>query len=208
MDDSGDELAQRRKRHRPSILCQSKSKQTGKPCGNAPSPGSKYCRFHTGRTQVQRTKQARDQLEQKLRRHLPPEDQWRRLDPLEAADLYRAEADAWLAVCRAEVEKLESFEVTSVLNLGDDKTIEKVGAELRAVVVAYTQALDRCFGMATTALKLGIAERYTDQLERNAQLFARVLAEGMRLLNRDLPPERYAAVIPLAIEAVQREAIG
>ena len=65
---------------------------------------------------------------------LPPETEWRHLDPLEAADMYRAEADAWLAVCRRELDKLESFEVTSVVNLGDGKTIEKVGAEVRAIV--------------------------------------------------------------------------
>ena len=41
--------------------------------------------------------------------------------------------------------------------------------------------------MATTALKLNIAERYADQLDRQAELFARVLAEGMRLLAIDVP---------------------
>jgi hypothetical protein len=122
--------------------------------------------------------------------------------------MYRAEADAFLALCRAELDKLESFEVTSVLNLGDGKTIEKVGAELRAVVVAYAQALDRCFGMAATAVKLGIQQRYTDQLERNAELFARVLAEGMRLLAIDVPAERYVEVVPLAIAAVREEIDG
>jgi hypothetical protein len=201
-----DELATRRKRRRPSILCSANSKQTGKPCQNPPAPGQTVCRFHGGH--FHKDKVAKARVERELHKHLPPEDQWRRLDPLEAADLYRAEADAWLATCRRMVEKLDDFEVTSVLTLDNGKTVEKVGAEVRAIVQVYQAALDRAFGMATTALKLGIAERYTDQLERNAQLFARVIGEGMRLLNRDLPPERYAAVIPLAIEAVQREAIG
>jgi hypothetical protein len=65
-----------------------------------------------------------------------------------------------------------------VVNLGDGKTIEKVGAEVRAIVQCYQQALDRCAGLAFTALKLGVAERYADQLERSAELFARVLAEA------------------------------
>jgi hypothetical protein len=144
-------------------------------------------------------------LERRLRKQLPPEGQWRHLDPLEAANMYRAEADAWLAVCRSMVDKLEDFEVTSVLNLGDGKTIEKVGADLRAIVTCYTAALDRCFDMAATSVKLGIQERYLDQLDRHAELFARVLAEGIRLLAIDIPPERYAAVIPAAIAAVQEE---
>ena len=37
-----------------------------------------------------------------------------------------------------------------------------------------------------------LAERSNDQLERNAQLFAQVLAEGIRMLASDVPPERYA----------------
>jgi len=201
-----DELATRRKRRQPSVLCQAFSKQTGKPCQLAPAPGQKVCRFHGGH--FHKDKVAKAKIERELHKHLPPPEEWPRLDPLEAADLYRAEAHVWLATCRRMVEKLDDFEVTSVLTLDNGKTIEKVGAEIRAIVVCYTQALDRAFGMATTALKLGIAERYTDQLERNAQLFARVIGESMRLLNRDLPPEQYAAVIPLAIEAVQREAIG
>lgn len=206
-----DELSERRRRdgrRKPSKLCRGHSRQTGKPCQQPPAPGSDFCRYHTGHTRNGYTNAARNALEARVRRVIPPESEWRRLDPLEAADLYRAEADAWLEVIRRELGKLESFEVTSVLNLGDGKTIEKVGAELRAIVVAYTQALDRCFHMATTALKLNIAERYADQLDRQAELFARVLAEGMRLLAIDVPPERYAEVIPRAIETVQREAIG
>jgi hypothetical protein len=103
------------------------------------------------------------------------------------------------------VDKLEDFEVTSVLSLGDGKTIEKVGAELRAIVVAYEHALDRAFAMAATSVRLCIQERYVDQLDRHAELFARVLGETMRLLALDMPPETYAAVIPQAIAAVQAE---
>ena len=53
-------------------------------------------------------------------------------------------------------------------------------------------SVDRCFGTATAAIKLNLAERSNDQLERNAQLFAQVLAEGMRMLAIDVRPERYA----------------
>ena len=95
-----------------------------------------------------------------------------------------------------------------MVNLGDGKTIEKVAAEVRAIVQCYQQALDRCAGLAFTALKLGVAERYADQLERSTGLFARVLAEGMRLLAVDIPPESYTQVIPLAIAAVQKEIDG
>jgi hypothetical protein len=131
-------------------------------------------------------------VEQRIRRMLAPETKWQHRDPLEAADMYRTDADAWLSVCRREVDKLTDFVVTSVLNLGDGKTIEKVGAEMHAIVTCYVQALDRCFGTATAAIKLNLAERSNDQLERNAQLFAQVLAEGMRMLAIDVPPERYA----------------
>ena len=200
------------RRRRPRRLCEGKSRQTGQACGNAPTPGSRRCRFHGGRlnqgNRKQRDVAAHAKVEQRIRRMLPPEIEWQHLDPVEAADRYRAEADAWLAVCRREVDKLESFEVTSVVNLGDGKTIEKVGAELRAVVACYTAALDRVFGMATQAIKLGLAERYADQLERHAELFARVLAESMRMLAVDLPPERYTVVIPQAIAAVQEEIDG
>ena len=157
---------------------------------------------------MHKDKNARQLLSAKLHKVMPPPEQWRHLDPLEAADMYRAEADAWLAVCRTELDKLDSFEVTSVLNLGDNKTIEKVGSELRAIVVAYTQALDRCYAMAATSLKLGIQERYVEQLESHAQLFARVLSVAMGLLAIDVPAERYVAVIPAAIAQVREEAGG
>ena len=103
---------------------------------------------------MQRDIAAQAKVEQRIRRMLPPETKWQHRDPLEAADMYRTEADAWLSVCRREVDKLTDFEVTSVLNLGDGKTIEKVGAEVRAIVTCYVQALDRCFGTATAAIKL------------------------------------------------------
>jgi hypothetical protein len=197
------------RRRRPTRLCEGKSRQTAQPCRNAPTPGSRRCRFHGGRLNQGNRKQrdiaAQAKVEQRIRGMLPPETEWRHLDPLEAADAYRAEADAWLAVCRSMVDKLEDFEVTSVLSLGDGRTIEKVGAELRAIVVAYEHALDRAFAMAATSVRLGIQERYVDQLDRHAELFARVLGETMRLLALDMPPETYAAVIPQAIAAVQAE---
>jgi hypothetical protein len=196
-----DELANRRRRR-----CKGVSRQTGQPCGQRPSPGSEYCRFHTGKTH--KTYAARQVLEQKLRGRIPPPEHWRHLDPLTAADMYRAECDAWLAVLRAEVTKLESFEVTAVLTFGDGGKLEKVGAEIRALVALYTQALGKCFDMAATALKLGIQERAVDQLERQSELFARVLGEAMRMLAVDIPPERYAAVLPVAIENIRAEVAG
>ena len=203
-----DELSERRKRKRPSVLCQGKSRQTGKPCQQPPTPGSNLCRWHGGRLNKTRDKYARDQVTAKVQRLMPAPEHWRHLDPLEAADQYRAEADAWLAVCRDMVNQLESFEVTVKLNLDDGKTIEKVGAEVRAVVQVYEHALDRCFAMAATALKLNIQERYVDQLERHAALFARVLAVGAQMLAIDagIPVERFAAVVPAAIETVRQEA--
>ena len=59
--------------------------------------------------------------------------------------------------------------------------------------------------MATTAVRLGLAERYRDQLERNSELFARVIGETMRLLALDVPPETYVQVIPRAIAIVRAE---
>ena len=136
-------------RRRPRRLCEGKSRQTGQPCGNAPTPGSRRCRFHGGRLNQGNRKQcdiaAQAKVEQRIRRMLPPEPEWQHRDPLEAADMYRAEADAWLSVCRRELDKLYSLEVTSVLKLGDGKTIEKVGADVRAIVACYVQALDRAF---------------------------------------------------------------
>ena len=133
------------RRRRPRRLCEGKSRQTGQPCGNAPTPGSRRCRFHGGRLNQGNRKQrdiaAQAKVEQHIRRMLPPETEWQHLDPLEAADMYRAEADAWLSVCRREVDKLQSFEVTSVLNFGNGKTLEKVGAEVRAIVAIYTPSV-------------------------------------------------------------------
>ncbi len=196
-------------RRRPRRLCEGKSRQTGQPCGNAPTPGSRRCRFHGGRLNQGNRKQcdiaAQAKVEQRIRRMLAPEPEWQRRDPLEAADMYRAEADAWLSVCRRELDKLHSLEVTSVLKLGDGKTIEKVGADVRAIVACYVQALDRAFSMAAQAIKLNIAERYQDQLERHSEWIARVLAESMRLLALAVPPETYAQVIPRAIAIVRAE---
>jgi hypothetical protein len=197
------------RRRRPRRLCEGKSHQTGQACGNAPTPGSRRCRFHGGRLNQGNRKQrdiaAQAKVEQRIRRMLPPETEWRHRDPLEAADQYRAEADAWLSVCRREVDKLTDLEVREVYYTGDGKKIEKVGAEIRALVRAYTESLDRCFSMATMAVRLGLAERAADQLDRYAELFARVIGETMRLLVLDMPPETYAAVIPQAIAAVQEE---
>ena len=147
-------------------------------------------------------------VEKRMRKSLPPEKDWVYSDPLEEAARLRAEADAWRRTCRDMVDKLTDFEVREVWFTDDSKMVEKVGAELRAIVRAYTDSLDRCFTMAATAVRLGLQERYVDQLDRHAQLFARVLAEGMRLLAIDVPPERYAQVIPLAIAAVREEIDG
>jgi hypothetical protein len=70
------------------------------------------------------------------------------------------------------VDKLADVEVREVYYTDDGKMIEKVGAELRAIARAYTDAMDRSYAMATAAVKLNLAERYNDQLERNAELFA------------------------------------
>jgi hypothetical protein len=200
------------RRRRPTRLCEGQSRQTAQPCRNAPTPGSRRCRFHGGRlnqgSRKQRDIAAQAKVEQRIRRMLPPESEWQHRDPLEAADMYRAEADAWLSVCRREVDKLTDFEVREVYYTGDGKKIEKVGAEIRAIVRAYTESLDRCFSMATMAVRLGLAERAADQLERYAELFTRVIGESMRLLAIDVPPERYAVVIPQAIAAVQEEIEG
>ena len=199
-----DELAARRKRRRPSILCQATAKQTGKPCQNPPSPGQRMCRIHGGYTD--KGKVAKALVERQIRKQMPPPEQWRHLDPLTAADQYRAESDAWLAVCRRMVNELESFEVTSRLELGDGKYIEKVGSEVRAIVQCYQIALRQCFEMATTAVRLNIQQRYIEQLESHAQLFARVLSVAMGLLAIDVPAERYVEVIPAAIAQVREEA--
>jgi len=105
-----DELAAapiRRRRHR--RLCEGKSRQTGQPCRNAPTPGSRRWRFHDGRLNQGDPKQrdiaAQAKVEQRIRRMLPPETKWQHRDPLEAADMYRTEADAWLSA-GATVDKL------------------------------------------------------------------------------------------------------
>ena len=115
------------RRRRPRRLCEGKSRQTGQPWSNAPTPGSRRWRFHDGRLnqgdRKQRDIAAQAKVEQRIRRMLPPESEWQQRDPLEAADV-PAEADARLAVS-LNGGQAEDSEVTSVLSLGDGKTIEK-----------------------------------------------------------------------------------
>ena len=98
-----------------------------------------------------------------------------------------------------------AFEVTCVLNLGDGKTIEKVGADVRAIVTMLHQAFDRAFSTWPRAVKLSIAERYQRPAGASLRWIARVLAESMRLLALAVPPETYAQVIPRAIAIVRAE---
>ena len=60
--------------------------------------------------------------------------------------------------------------------------------------------------MAAMAVKLNIEERYADQLERSAELFAQVLVQGMTILAGErYDQDEVAEVVPLAIARVLEE---
>jgi hypothetical protein len=108
-------------------------------------------------------------------------------DPLTALQDLGGEAWAMKDFFNAQIEELRYSGQT--------------GEQMRAEVVLYTQAVDRCLKVGETLLRLGIAERVTRVKEAEAVLFGQALD---RILDRlDLTPDQQARADAIVVEEIE-----
>lgn len=151
-------------------------KLNGDRCKLPPIRGGTVCRSHGGAAPQVRRKANERLAEQRARAEL---DRWSPGDPDPLADPYEAllrlaaQADQWRQFLSARVAELEQ---------ADWRRDHRAGEQMRAELVMFGQAMDRCGKILESIAKLNIAEKQVRIREAEVLL----MAEGIRAILHDL----------------------
>lgn len=165
--------------------CTAPSRQTGERCGNAPTRGATVCRFHGG---------AAPQTVRKAAERLAEEDAMRLLhsmnikpvgDPLTALQQLAGEVVAWKEILSGKVADLQ----------GDYRYKHQSGEQLRAEVLLFERALDRCASTLAAISKLNIDDRLARVREREADMFEKAMNAALTKMGLDDDQQRNARKI-------------
>ncbi len=165
----------------------------GEPCRARPKTGSVLCGAHGGHLpKVKRAAQfrlARDEAQQELIRRMKDDRQGRQ-DAVTELDRLAAEVIVFKDICRERIEQLNQIRYEG-----------KTGEQIRAEIILYERALDRCNTVLATNIKLGIAERKQKLDEAQALLMVGVIKT---ILNRlDLSREQKAIAVKVVPEELR-----
>lgn len=154
----------------------------GQPCGNAAGKGTDHpgvgnCKNHGGSTRTGKTSALRLQAERSLARlDVPPVD-----NPLTELARVAGQVVAWKDDMAAKVSELTSIRYST-----------DGGEQLRAEVVLWERALDRCEKFLTVMAKLNIDDRLARIEERQIELLEYALVTTLEELGLTVEQQREA----------------
>jgi hypothetical protein len=156
------------------------------------------CNSHGGRSPQAKRKAAERLAEARARAEL---ERWRPDDPEPLADPY----DALLRLA-AQADDWRKFLAVRVAELQDELRYgHRAGEQVRAEIVLFGQAMDRCAKILESIAKLNIAERQVRVREAEVLL----MAEGIRAILRDLDlDERQRQLASVSVPRRLRELEG
>lgn len=161
--------------------CTAKKRSTGTRCQNTPPKNFTVCRLHGGASPAAKNKAAERQLEEQARNAVAKLNIVPIGDPLTALSELAGEAVAWKDFLYEKVAELR----------GTHRYESEIGTEqLRAELVLYERALDRCVATLGVIAKLNIDERLAAIEERQAKmiedgLFAAFEEAGLTMKDAD-----------------------
>lgn len=162
-----------------------RARKTGKPCQRGAGwdtthVGHGKCKSHGGNIPGAAAKSERALADAKAREWFgeaidaaPVED------PLKALKILAGECLAWKDTCSGFLRELDGVEYTS----------EVIGSQVRAQVLVWERALDRCEHVLLTIARLKIDERLASIERDKADMVIRAVEAGLRA--GQVPPERW-----------------
>jgi hypothetical protein len=178
--------------------CTAHSSSTGKPCGNRPALGATVCRWHGGAAPQVKAKAAERVAEEMARRALRriADDQGPAepvANPLLELSRIAGEALRWKRLVAEHVAQLEQLRYQGVS-----------GEQVRAEILLFERALDRCAAVLATIVRLNIDERLAAITEQQGHVLAGVVVSVLERL--DLGDKADTARELIAVELEQLDA--
>lgn len=149
--------------------CAATAKRTGKPCRRAPVPGASVCSVHGGAAPQTRAKAAERVLEREARALLARLEVAPVGDPLIELSRLAGQVLAWRDTCAELVNQLSSVRYEGAGS----------GEQLRAEVVLFERALDRCAHLLVAIARLDIDTRLAAIADRQADVIVRAVEAGL-----------------------------
>lgn len=174
--------------------CSARSSSTKAPCGNRPARGSTVCWKHGGKAPQVKAKAQERVAEEKARKALgklnevlgPVEPV---ANPLLALSTIAAEAMRWKQVVAERVAHLEEMRYKGVS-----------GEQVRAEIVLFERALDRCAGVLANIVRLNIDERLATITDRQGHVIAGVITSVLEQLDLGDQADRARELIAVELE--------
>lgn len=170
----------------------------GQPCRNRPIRGGTVCSTHGGSAPQVRAAAAARRLEARIAGEVQAAGWEPITDPLAAYSDLAGEVWAFKELARAQVNELQSWELTIGSFSGDEgDAFYAMAEQAKALVQVYERALDRCDRQLSSMLRLGLdAQALRQSRERPTREQAEQLVTVMnRVLDAlDLTPEQRGRV--------------
>ena len=153
------------------------TKRNKERCGNAPVHGAKVCRMHGGSAPQVQAKAQERATEERARRALsklldeqgPAEPV---ANPLLELSKIAGEALRWKQLVAEQVAQLEELRYKGVS-----------GEQVRAEILLFERALDRCAGVLANIVRLNIDERLATITDRQGHILAGVITSVLEKLD-------------------------
>lgn len=127
--------------------------------------GIGHCKLHGGNTIGQRTKADRDRLDMEVHTLLDREGLKPMTNPLEQLQLLASEVVQYKNILGSKVEEIRTWSYDDISDKED----------LRAVILAFERAMDRCNAVLSGLVKLNIEERLVRLSEAQASLLIEIV---------------------------------
>lgn len=161
--------------------------RSGNPCElpagwGTDHPGVGRCKFGLGSTDRHRTSAARQLADRQARAMLEKlGEPAPMVNPVARLQSLAGEADQWLTVCREQVSKLDAFTIETQMQ----------GEQLKAIVRAYTEAIERVHRIGADLVRLNLEDRSARLDEAQARFVWAAVDRGLR---KALPVDLYDGV--------------
>lgn len=162
--------------------CVAQSRQHERRCNNWRTPGHMVCRFHGSATRAAKAKARERQVETQVAKaieklNITPVD-----NPLLELKKLAGEVIAWKEAIKAHVEQLTKLRYET----------EMGGEQIRAEVVLFERALDRCAAVLGLIAKLNIDDRLATIEEAKVQLVVDAVEASLDELDIPVPTQAKA----------------
>lgn len=157
--------------------CSARSSSTKAPCGNRPARGSTVCWKHGGKAPQVKAKALERAVEEQARRALRKLTGERGTaepvaNPLLELSKIAGEALRWKEIIAGQVAQLEQLRYQGVS-----------GEQVRAEILLFERALDRCAAVLATIVRLNIDERLATITEQQGHILASVITTVLEQLD-------------------------